>query len=411
MAKAPDPASLTAQHKRTLVLNAIRNAGPVSRTHVRQATRIRLASITDLVRGLLEDGLVEEAGTGGTGRGRKHILLRLNPAFGYGVGVEFDADHIIGVVVDFEMNVVAKDEAPLHLNDGTDAVLEQLMDCARRVIGKADIPREKVIGIGVADPGLVDPEAGISVVSSTIRGWQDVPVRALFEDAFSVPVLMEENTRAKTLAERRFGVGQSTEHMMFIEIGPGIGGGVITPQGLYRGAGGAACELGHTHVADSTQVCRCGSCGCLEAVASLPAIARRAAQAMQAGAVSALLDMTGRTLVGLRAEHVFEAARQGDKLSLRLLDETCTYLGVGIANAVNLFNPEMVVFDPRLEPVKDLMIDPIRSVVMRQALQVATRDLQFSVSTLGRESGALGVAAMVVDTAFGIPQLQVPGYA
>ncbi|MCP4643697.1 MAG: ROK family protein [bacterium] len=411
MTSSPDLASLTAQHNRALILNAVRSRESLSRTQLRQATRIRLASITELVRRLLDDGLLMDAGTGGTGRGRKHLLLKLNPGYGHAVGVEFDADHVIGVVVDLEMNVVATEEAPLFATGGRDAVLAQLTGCIRRVMSKAGVGLHNTIGIGVGDPGLVDPESGVAVLSSTIHGWHDVPVRAILEETFSVPVLMEENTRAKTLAEKRFGAGQNAGHLMFIEIGPGIGCGVMTPRGLYRGAGGAACELGHTHVADSAQVCRCGGCGCLEAVASLPAIARRAVQAMEAGALSVALDLAGGSADNLRAEHVFEAARQGDRLALRLLDETCTYLGVGIANAVNLFNPELVVFDPRLQPVQDLMLEPIRNVVMRQALQVATRSLEFSVSPLGRESGALGVAAMMVDTVFKIPQLPVPDFA
>jgi N-acetylglucosamine repressor len=382
------------------VLNCVREHAPVSRTQIRERTRIRLASITELVRELSDEGLVREDGSAGTGRGRKQILLRLNPGYGVAIGVEFDVDHVIAVATDLDMNVMARAAVDVSLTRGKDAVIATLVEQIERIIGEAGVSRDKIIGIGVADPGLVDAARKVSVLSSTIEGWRDVPLGSILEERFGVPVYMEENTRAKTLAEKRFGAGQSVGNLMFIDFGPGIGCGVMTPDGLFRGAGGTAGELGHTYVVENGPVCRCGSYGCLETVASLPAIARRAADAMRQGAESRIGELAGGDIEAISATHVFEAARQGDKLALGIVDDTAAYLGIAVANAVNLFNPEMVVFDARLDAVQDLMLAPIQNRVKRQALEAATRDLRFEIAQLGAESGALGVAAIVTDTVF-----------
>ncbi|MBN2309390.1 MAG: ROK family protein [Candidatus Hydrogenedentes bacterium] len=402
--------SLRRAYNKALILNCIRTCGPVSRTQIRTHTRLRMASITELVRELVEAGLVIEAGMNGAGRGRKQVLLRVNAGHGLAVGVEFDADHVIALIADLDMAVVARHIVEFPLGQDKDAILAKLIEGVRDVILSAGIDRARLIGIGIADPGLVDRERGVSVLSSTIEGWRSVPLREIFEQEFSVPVQMEENTRTKTLAEKRFGAGRGVGHLMFIDFGPGIGCGVATPNGLFRGSGGNAGELGHTHVMDGGPVCRCGSYGCLETVASLPAIARRATEAIGQGAASSIRDLAGGDPAAITADHVFEAARRGDKLALGILDETSRYLGMGIANAVNLFNPEMVVFDARLAPVQDLLFEAIENTVKRQALEASTRGLRFAVSELGQEAGALGAAAMVLDSVFEIPQLDIPDF-
>ncbi len=402
--------SLRTAYNRAVILNGIRKNGPISRTRIQELTRIRTATITELVRELERERLVREAGAEGSGRGRKQVLLRLDTAYGFAVGVEFDAEHVIALAVDLEASPIATAREVLPPELDKQGVLDTIIRVAGTAIEKAGIDKGRILGIGIADPGLVDRRRGVSLLCSTIDGWRDVPLKEEVEGALDVSTCLEENTRAKTLAEMRFGAGKGIDSVMFIDFGPGIGCGIATADGLYRGATEAAGELGHTMVVMNGPVCRCGSYGCLESVASLPAIARRAAEAMKQGAGSLMADSAGGDLACLTAEHVFEAARAGDKLALGILDETARYLGIAIANAVNLFNPGVVVFDARLGEVEDLLLAPVRKLIKRQALAVATRGLEFRVAELGAEAGALGAATLVLDKVFEIPQLPIPEF-
>jgi predicted NBD/HSP70 family sugar kinase len=198
--------------------------------------------------------------------------------------------------------------------------------------------------------------------------------------------------------------------MMFIEFGTGIGCGMIFQGELFRGFTESAGELGHMRVMENGPVCNCGSFGCLEAVASLPAIGMRATKMIKEGVTSAILELAGGEVDKITAGHVFQAARKGDKLALVIVDEVARYLGIGIANAVNFFNPEMVVFDEALGEVEDLILEPVRKTIKRQALEISTRQLRFEVSRMGEEAGALGAATLVLDKFFEIPQLKIPDY-
>lgn len=366
-----------------------------------------MASITERVKELSRSSLLEEAGTTESDRGRRQVLLRLNPQSGFVVGVEFDADHIIGVVVDMEARVIARSRRILPREQRKDPIIQGIVETIDDVLRQLG-GREKIRGIGVADPGLVDSRRGMAVLSTTIKEWRDVPVKEILESRFGLPVTMDENTRAKALYENRFGSGRNVRNLMFIEFGSGIGCGIIHQGELYRGSCDSAGELGHMRVMENGPVCNCGSYGCLEAVASLPAIAFRSAKAIREGANSMILDLAAGQIERIAPEHVFAAARQGDKLALGIIDEAVKYLGIGIANAINLLNPEMVVFDPRLGEVEDLVIKPLKNAIKRHALDVAMRNLTIEVSRMGEEAGAVGAATLVLDQVFQMPRMNWP---
>ncbi len=400
---------LRTEYNRAVVLNTIRKRGPVSRTQIRELTGIRLASITELVRELEAGGMVCQAGTQEAGRGRKQVLLRLNPSRGHVIGVEFDADHLIAVGADLEARAVGQVRRDFRQTPDRQAILAAMVDSIEEIVCHVG-GQENILGIGVADPGLIDSKQGVSIFSSTILDWRDVPLRRILHERFACPIALEENTRAKALYENRYGLGRDVQSLMFIDFGPGIGCGIVVGGELHRGASESAGEMGHMLVTENGPICNCGSRGCLEAVASMPAIASQTARAVREGANSLVLELAGGNADAIRAEHVFEAAERGDKLALSILDDAARYLGIAVANAVNLLNPEMVVFDARLARVADLMVEPVRRMLQRQALAVATRRLRVEVSAMGEEAGAMGAAALVLDGVFQIPQLKIPEY-
>jgi glucokinase-like ROK family protein len=354
--------------------------------------------------------LLEESGVGESARGRKQVLLKLSSEHGIVVGVDFDVNRVIGLAVDLTSRVVGRSRTVLAAGAGREAILEAIRQTIRDVMDEAGCNGDKLVGIGIGDPGLIDSRKGISIFSSTVSDWRNVPLKAILEGTFHVPVTMEGSTRSKTLCEKRFGEGREAENFLFIEYGTGIGCGLMLNGKLFRGKTESAGELGHVRVLENGPVCTCGSYGCLETVASLPALASQAVRAIREGARSKILDMAEGDLKKVTGEHVFEAAKHGDKLALGILDKAAEYLGIGIAAAINLFNPEMVIFDSRLGKASELMLEPAMKVIQRQALAVATRGLKLEVSKMGEEAGALGAAVLVLDQMFEIPQLEVPEF-
>lgn len=390
-----------AERDKALIAALIRRKRKLSRIEIHRLTGLRPSTVSKLARELLEEGRIEEAGRSDNPTGRKQVLLRTNSEFGFIVAVDFDAEHVRAALLDLEPRLRGPVvQEPAFLDLGKDGLIAQLLRCACRAIESSGIARDRVLGIGIGDPGLVNVSEGMSIVASTIEFWQQVPLRQIFENEFALPTLIVSNTRAHAVAERLLGVGAGSEDMIFVDYGRGIGSGIITGGHLLEGSRWAAGEFGHTHVTDDGPACHCGSFGCLEAIAGIGALEARARRAISQGGFSHALSLAGGEIGQLTGWHVLEAARGGDKMSVALVEEVATYLGLGLANLANLFNPALIVLDKRLSLAGDQFLDQIRRVVQRQALGHVTETLQFRYATLGYEAGLFGPALMVLERIF-----------
>ena len=388
---------------KSLLIAHVRHYGAISRTQLGQSTHIRMPVVTALIRDLIEQGILVESGRSTAGRGRKQILLSLNGRHGFVVGIEFDLDHMMALGVDVCGNIVAKRSRPMPAQKTNAAILKGLISLTEAVIRESGYERSALKGIGVADPGIVDSKEGVSLLCSLLPEWRNVPLRRLVESHFAVPVLLDENTRAKTLCEHRQGAGQGFQHLLLIDVGSGIGCGIIMDGKLYRGHTNMAGELGHVRVVENGLICNCGSSGCLETVASYPAIIRQVIKALQDGTQSIIAELAGHRQEAISMATVFEAARKGDKLALGLLDRAIRYLGQAIANAVNLFNPEVVLLDESMAGTENLMVTPIRQIIHRQVITMAGNTPEVHVAKIGAEAAAWGVAMLMLDQLFDSP--------
>jgi N-acetylglucosamine repressor len=407
----------TMKHARTkperdkaVILAALRRFGPLSRVEIGRLTRLRPNSISTLTRKLLSEGVVLEAGPNDNPTGRKQVLLRLNERRGYLVGIEFDAERIIAATMDLQPKVLAVVREVPQLGSGIDGLVGQLFACVRKVVAQSDVDRLPLVGIAVADPGLVDSRRGVSTMSSQIGFWRDVPLAKLVQDEFGVKVLVESATRAKAVAERVLGVGEMAEDMFFVEYGAGIGGAVIAQGRLLLGSAGGSAEFGHTHVIEGGPPCQCGSFGCLEALAGSSALAARFRRILREGGSSLAVELAGGQPEGVTGWKVLEAASSGDKICTAIVEEMGRYLGLGLANLVNLFNPSLVVLDQRLKLAGPSLLDQLTRIVRLQALGRASQDLLIEFGTLGDEAGILGTALLVLDSLYEIPALKPPRY-
>lgn len=360
---------------------------------------------------MLNSGTIREAGLSDNPSGRKQILLQVNEDAGTILALDFDAEFVRAAVLDLQpLRKGALVVEPAKLDCGTEGLLQQLFSCARRALSESDLATRPVLGIGVGDPGVVNTRAGLSILSSTIDFWRDVPLRERFREEFGVPCVVGSNTRTRAVAEQVLGAGQGTEDMIYIEYGAGIGAGIITAGRLLEGHGWAAGEFGHTHVTENGPPCKCGSFGCLEAIAGMSALEAKLQRALREGGTSRCLDMAGGDLRLITGWHVLEAAKDGDKMSMALVEEMGLHLGLGVANLVNLFNPEMVILDGRLAIAGPLLLEQVQRMVRRQALAYSSSGLTFRFGTLGTEAGLLGAGLLALEKLFEVPALKPPRF-
>lgn len=388
------------QRDKRLIEALVYQQGPISRVGIHALTNLRRSTISSLTRQLLTEGKLVEAGRSDNPLGRKQVLLELNRKRGFMVGVEFDDERVTAGVMDLQPAVTKVISEKTDLSHGKEGLLRQLQSATRRVVAASRLPWSKLIGIGVADPGLVDTRRGVTTSSSTIDFWNDVPVTATFEKEFKVPVLVESKTRARAIAEQKLGVGEREPNMVYLDYGTGIGAGVIVDGRLLYGQNSGAGEVGHTNLVRSGPTCKCGSNGCLEAVAGASAVENRTRKALSEGVASQLLAMAQQDPLRISVWMVLEAARAGDKMCWNIVAEVAEDIGVAMANLVNLFNPAMLVFDQRLSVTGDDFLNLVSRVIKSNALAGSAAGLSLRFAALGRDAGLLGVGLQILEKHF-----------
>jgi glucokinase len=250
----------------------------------------------------------------------------------------------------------------------------------------------EVGGVCLAVPGLILTRKNMVVFSPNLPAVEGIPLKDELGPRFDLPLTIENDANAAAWGEFRFGVGSEVDHLVFLTLGTGIGGGVIMRGLLLRGAQGSGGELGHVTVCPTGPRCACGNRGCLEALASGTAIRRRAREVAIENPGSALGRLaTERTVLG---EDVTELARAGDEAALSVLEETGRWLGIGLAGFVNVFNPELIAIGGGAAKAGELILRTAREEVRLRA-RPPSRDLvEVNSATLGPESGVLGAAAL-----------------
>jgi len=394
-----------------VVESLVRRFGSLSQVEIHELTHLRRSTISGLARDLLKQGRLIEAGRSDNSMGRKRILLRLNEEHGFFLGVGFDDEAVLAAVMDLRPRIHSMVREATRLEGGMNDLARQLLSCAHEAVRQAGLKAESLLGIGVAGSGLVNSQEGTMVMSSTIESVRHVPLRRIFEKEFSVTVLVANFASAKAVAERTLGAGALADDMIYVEYGrTGIGAGIISSGKLIHGAGYAAGELGHTHVTEEGPPCKCGSFGCLEALAGAAAIESRIRKAIAEGSGSEVVSLAGGDPDAVSGWMVLKAAQMGDKTCSAIVEQAANYLGLGLANLVNLFNPSVLVLDQRLKLAGQGLLEQVIKVVKRQALSYSTKNVNIRFGSLGAEASVLGAASIALEKHFEIPALKPPRF-
>lgn len=369
---------LLRHHNRALIVNLLRRRGPLSRAELSRLTGLAPSALSRLSAALISEGLVRELGKTPSPAGRPPILLGINPEYASSVGVKIEAKRVLAARVDLLGRVRAETAVPF-----VDPEPQEVLAALERAI--SPLFRGKILGIGIAVSGFVDSVAG-TCLFSPILGWHGVELARPLAERFGVPVHVENDVNALTLAEARYGAGRGTTDFVCITVGEGLGAGIVIGGKLYRGAFGGAGEFGHTLFDPSGPRCRCGERGCLEVFAS-DQFLRREADAR-----------------GIPAEGLAARARRGDPEARDVFRRLGENLGYGLKDLVNLLNPEAIVIGgERTASDGDLFVPHAEEVLREHAFAGAAERVRLVRAELGEEGFLVGAAEVFVESFFAAP--------
>ena len=314
----------------------------------------------------------------------------------YVVGIDIGGTKLATVVADKDGNILQKVRKPTESEKGPRYAVQLLLEMVDEAIDLAGLRREDISGIGVSCGGPLDTKTGIIYSPPNLPGWDALPLKEMIESEFHIPTVIENDANASALAEARFGGGRGYDYVLYMTMSTGIGGGIIADGEIYHGANDSAGEVGHQILLPDGPLCGCGQYGCLEALCSGPAIARRAQEAIADQPHTKILALADGQIDRVRSEHVLQAARDGDALAIALVEETAYYMGWGIANLVNILNPQIVLLGTIAVAAGDLLLDPIRRTVTEMAMQRPLEIVKIMPAELGDSIGDLAAISLVI---------------
>jgi glucokinase-like ROK family protein len=389
---------------KSLILNEIRTDGPISRAEIAKKTNLTPPTVTNIVGELLESKLVIESDLGASTGGRKPIMLQINASAFQIIGLDVGISNIKIVATNLNAEVIESLQVEMPAQVDENSFMNLLTESIQMIIKKSRLKKDTIMGIGVGMHGLVNPEKGISIYAPNLN-LRNIPISEILEDELDIPVEVDNDVRAMALGESWFGHGVGIDNFICINVGNGVGAGIILDNTLYRGKTHTAGEMGHTTIDVEGPRCTCGNYGCLQALVAGPAIAARAQKEIRMGRSSNIEKLADGNLDHITGELIYESALQGDDLALEVLRDTGRFLGIGIANIINTLNPTRVIIGGGVSKSEEFIFETLRATVNARALDTPAKATTIVSAKLGDYATAIGAATMVLKKLF-VPDIR-----
>ena len=406
--------SMMRELNRFLVLNCVREQGPLARVSIAHRTGLSRTTVSSIIDALIKEGFVREGSlldASPTG-GRRAILVHFNADAGYILGVDAGRTHLTFIATNLAAEIVAHHSGPFDAARGPDVCLPELVCELRAFTQREGITWDHIIGVGLGIPGPMDARLRKLISPPRMPGWDGVDIRQILRRELNVPIYLDNDANMGALGESRFGAGRKVSELAYVKVGTGIGCGLVINGVVYRGSRGSAGELGHVTIDANGELCECGNRGCLETMAGAPAIARDAAsgaslnrQRAEAGLPPVTLDRPVGDAAHIDAATVVRDALNGDPSSRAAIERAGELIGVALAGLINLFNPSLVLLDGGVARAGDLLIRPVVQAMKSRSLSAASAYTRVAEGALGDSAVAMGGVATVLDAAFGRPSL------
>jgi glucokinase len=321
------------------------------------------------------------------------------------VGVDLGGTNIVAGLVPIQGGEVLGLRAmPTESVRGAKFVVDRIIQMVEEAIAEVaeahDTTRGAVAGVGIGSPGPLDRKTG-TVINTPNLGWRNFPLRDLIANQVKLPCTLDNDANCATYGEWWLGAGRNVDTLVGLTLGTGIGGGIVLNGEIFHGCSDVAGEIGHMTIEANGRKCKCGNYGCLEQYASGPAIALRAMEGLEAGVPSMLTDMVEGDLDRITAATVYEATVRGDGYATEVMKDTAKFLGAGVANIINILNPEMVVIAGGVTHAGDHLFEPLRAEVRRRAFKSAQERCRIVSAELPGTAGVVGAAAVFKKENYG----------
>lgn len=377
---------------RSNVLNCIKTQGPISRIEIARISGLSAATVSGITAELIESGLIFEKEAGDSLGGRRPIPLALNPKGGYVVGFKLAEDHITSALTDLNAKVIANRNSPLS-GRSIESVILALEGGVKALLADGAIHKDQLLGVGVGLAGIIDAQNGI-LRHSPYFGWRNVPLREMLQMQLGVSAAVDNDVNTLTLTEQWFGMGQGIDNFLTVTIGRGVGLGMVINGQLYRGAHGGSGEFGHTVIDPNGALCDCGKRGCLEALIADPGLIREAKQKL------GVQDLT--------MDELLSRATKGDQKAAAIFSSAGETLARGIANLINVLNPELIIISGEGVRAGNLLFDPMRVALSSYVMPGLAEDTQIRIDSWDDNAWARGAAGLVLGELFKSPAYGMP---
>ena len=380
------------------VLELIRSTESISRADIAKKAGLSPPTVTRIVDSLIHtERLVVEIGMGESLGGRPPNLVTFAGHDKYIIGIDLGRTAITGVITNLKADIIAHTAWPSRCDEGDGTVFDRIAEMVNGLVIESGVPRESIYGVGLAIAGLINNNR-TAVVFSPYFNLQHANIRRELSRRVQMPVLFDNVTRCMAIGELFFGAGRTYKNYICMNIGYGIGTGIVLNGKPFTGTHGFSGEFGHTVIEpDSTVECMCGNYGCLEAVASGHAIAETAKAVIAAGRPTLLAELCGGDLKEITAEMVFQAAARGDCEAEAIVTAAIRRLGCGVVNLINIFDPEAIIIGGGIALAGEMLLKPIRSIVAEKSMSHLTKEpVAILPATFGLKASVTGAVGLVL---------------
>ncbi len=379
------------------ILRTIRTLGPVSRVQLQKVTTLSWGTITSSIKDLLDIRIVKEIGSVNTGVGRRPVELDMNTSEHFMVGIRLGSSYVRAILLDIKGNTAAEYKEFVDAQGSKESILEQLFKSVDTILGNARISLVKVAGIGIAAPGAIDTRSGVCLYAPHHPNWKNVNLKQSFEERLGKPCYVDHVNNCTALGQMLFGQGKGIDNFLCVLLGTGISVGIMIDGEVYRGVNCAAGEFGHICIDPKGPTCACDSKGCLEVYASGPALARMGREIAEKNPASKIAALAGGRLESISGETVFQAAVEGDPGAVKIFKDMGFYLGIGISNLINLFNPERIILCGQVSLAHRFFLPSLEKTLEERAWHISNKEIK--VSSIANTS-VLGAAGNVFQAIY-----------
>jgi len=383
-----------------LILNEMRRLAPISRAELSEVTGLNKATISNIVRELINAHFVREVGLYSARIGRPAIMLELNPDAGNIIGAEIGVDFIAVIRTNFLSEIQWQHREAIDKSASPELIAAQLVNVIKRAMENLNHYQQPILGIAVGVPGLVDHAMG-NVLFAPNLGWHNVRLANLLSRDLTLPIYLDNEANLAALGELYFGAAQGYKNVLYLSIDAGLGSGIIYNERLFTGSRGFAGEFGHISMDPNGRLCKCGNQGCFETLVNISAVYDRIKTAIGAGQKSIL---TKRVLKdALNFDDILQAAGSGDELSLQTFSAVGKALGTGLANLVHAFDPDLIVLGGTVSLATNFMLSAIRAELTHR-MTIWNRDIpEIMPARYTLDACVMGGIATVYDQIFKVP--------